>query len=353
MPTTRRTTLGYEPRRICLIKPSALGDVVQSLPVFAALRRRYPRAHIAWLVNSAYAPLLEPIPQLDEVIEFDRHVMRAGVWRGLRDAATFVRGLSERRFDLAVDLQGLAKSGAFTLATRAHRRVGLASAREGAGIAYTHVVDDRAGSPAAVERYWKVAEFLDADGPKEFALALTHRERAEAARSLHGLPRPIVAAQPGAQWETKRWPAANFAASLQRTLAAGGSAVILGGPGEEPIAAAVADALSIPNRNLAGKTSLRLLAAVLESCDLALTNDSGPMHLAAAVGTPTVAVFTCTAPERAGPFGSGHRIVQTAVDCRASYVKRCAHLSCMKELTAERVIPALAAALAEVRRQAG
>src|SRR5690606_7324554 len=134
-----------------------------------------------------------------------------------------------------------------------------------------------------------------------------------ARRQLAALARPRVAVNPGARWQTKRWPAERFAEVVQKALGAdrAGSVVVLGGPGEESMAAACHRALRLPAVNFCGRTSLRELAALLGECDLLLTNDTGPMHLASAIGLPTVSLFTCTAPERAAPFGDQHRIVQT------------------------------------------
>lgn len=338
----------FEARRIAIVKPSALGDVVQSLPVLAALRSRFPAARISWIVHSAYAPLLRPISLLDDVIEFDRKAAAASPLHGSAYVWTFLRRLRRERFDFVIDLQGLLRTGAFTLATAAHRRWGLLSAREGSRFAYNRVIDDLSGSQSAVNRYWRVAVSLGVgDLPKSFPLEVSQQERSEALKLLDGLPRPWIAVQPGARWSTKRWPAASFAATMQATIdRVGGSAVVLGSPDERDVATETAQSIRAPKLLLAGKTSLRLLAAVLETCDAMLTNDTGPMHLAAAVGTPTTAVFTCTSPTRAGPFGEGHEIVQTNVACRESYVRQCKSMACMSEVTPSRVSQALIRCLA-------
>lgn len=117
--------------------------------------------------------------------------------------------------------------------------------------------------------------------------------------------------------------------------------VLLGGSAEEQNAAAVVAQAAGPSRDLAGQLSLRQLAAVLEQCDVLLCNDSGPMHLSAAVGTPTVAMFTCTSPRRAAPAGDGHRCLETKVACRGSYLRQCDRLDCMRDLTPAAVVPVL------------
>jgi lipopolysaccharide heptosyltransferase I len=334
--------------RICIVKPSALGDVVQSLPVLAALRHRFPRAHIAWLVNRSYAPLLRPVSLLDEIIEFDREKYRGGGIGTVRSYLDFMASLAEHRFDLCIDLQGLLRSGSMAWATRATRRIGLASAREGANWFYSDIVDDLPIEQGAIDRYWRVVEALGAGHlPKEFPLQISRDERDWAADTLADLPRPIIGINPGSRWETKRWPAGHFAETYQSLAPQRkGGYLLVGGPGEESVAAAVESELDGQGLNLAGKTSLRQLAALLEQCDVVLTNDSGPMHLAAAVGTRTVAIFTCTSPVRAGAFGEGHRIAQTSVSCRASYIKKCDRMDCMHELTSDKVLPILNQALA-------
>ena len=125
-------TRPHEPRRIALVKPSALGDIVNSLPVLTALRKRFPDAHISWIVNRAFAPLLQGHPDLDETIPFDRHLTWLRPISGMSAMVRFVRELRRRRFDLVIDLQGLFRTGLIAYLSGAKRRVGLASAREGA-----------------------------------------------------------------------------------------------------------------------------------------------------------------------------------------------------------------------------
>lgn len=340
------------PQRICLIKPSALGDIVQSLPVLTALRSRWPEAYIAWVANRGLSGILRGHPHLDEVIEFDRSPRGWQGWAAVRRLAS---QLASRQFDLAVDLQGLLRSGLMTLATRAPRRVGLASAREGAAWTYTDSVAVDTLEQSAVTRYWQVARALGCPGdPPQPRLGFTPALRNWARQQLGALPRPIVAIHAGAQWETKRWPPRHFAEVARRAQTEFGASVLLiGGPGEGQLADEIAAGLVGPYANFAERTQLLELAALLEAADVVCSGDTGPMHLAAAVGAPVVAVFTCTSPVRAGPYGSCHRVVATNVDCAASYLKRCSKMICMQELTPDRVWPALRAALSEwaARRQ--
>ena len=151
----------YPARRIAIIKPSALGDIIHSLPVLSALRRRYPDAHITWVVNKAYEPLLRGHPELDATLTFDRAAVRKGLVTAALAYGAFLPLVRQQKFDLVVDLQGLLRSGLMTMASGATRRVGLSTAREGATLFYTDVVpvaDFKAIH--AVDRYWLVAEAL-------------------------------------------------------------------------------------------------------------------------------------------------------------------------------------------------
>ncbi len=349
------------PSRIGLIKPSALGDIVHSLPVLHALRVRYPEAHLTWIVNRAFEPLLRGHPELDEVFPFDRQA-------GIRCVPGFARELLRRRFDLVIDLQGLLRTGLMAAGSLARRRIGLSSARELAAWFYTDVVrvSDN-GAMHAVDRYWLVAEALGAgDVPKVFRLPRDAEAEAWAEQQLRFMPRPRFMVAPGSRWVTKRWPVEHFAELLRLGLrATGGSVVLLGTKDEAALTSAIASCdltaedaarrgedrpssslgLSASSAvksvvDLAGNTTLPQLVALLDRADVVIANDSGPMHLAAALGRPVIAPYTCTTIAQHGPY-SQNGAVETSVWCRGSYRKRCDRLECMNELTPERLWPKL------------
>jgi lipopolysaccharide heptosyltransferase I len=330
----------YPARRIVLIKPSALGDIVHSLPVLGALRQRYPDAHIAWVVNRTYAPLLAGHPDLDETIAFDRNALRQGWMGSVLTTMRFLSRLRSMRFDLAIDLQGLLRTGVMALATGATRRVGLASAREGAARAYTDVVSDN-NQGHAVDRYWTVAEALGvATKTISFLVPVDPAQTQWALAQLEAAPRPWVMLAVGARWQTKRWPVEHFATLMQQAQRRfGGSAVFLGGPDEKLAVQDVARRLLGPVRDLTGRTTLPELAAVLKLADLMIANDTGPLHLAAALGRPVVAPFTCTQVRLTGPYGQLTRAIETEVWCRGSLRKTCDRMECMSELTPARLWP--------------
>jgi lipopolysaccharide heptosyltransferase I len=338
-------TLRFTPRRIALIKPSALGDIVHSLPFLTALRRRFPRAHLAWVVNRGYEPLLRGHPDLDEIIPFDRNLLRRNWLKGGVEYFEFLRRLHGRRFDLVVDLQCLLRTGMMALATGARCRIGLSSAREGARLCYTHVIADQRerDSSHAVERYWRVAQALGVQSTqRHFRLAIDPQARQWAQQLLRSCPRPWLAVGVGARWLTKRWPPEHFAELIARAQAQTGATAIFVGAGDEAeLSRHAAARLSGPVCQLAGKTTLPQLVALLAEVDVMLANDTGPLHLAVALGRAVVAPYTCTLISATGPYGQDERAVATGVACHGSYLKRCASMHCMQELTPDRLWPTL------------
>jgi ADP-heptose:LPS heptosyltransferase len=329
-------------KRIALIKPSALGDIVHALPVLTALRRRFPCAHLTWVVNRTYEPLLRDHPHLDAVLSFERHPFRGGWRRGCQRLIDFWRRLRQARFDLAIDLQGLLRTGVIALASGARRRIGLTSAREGAAWCCTDLVDDRTGCQHAVDRYWRVIEALGGGGRKEFIVPIQPEARAWCQTVVTRYPRPWLAASVGARWATKRWPPAHFGELLRRaTESFGGAVFFVGAADEADLAEQAGRTLACPWVNLAGRTALPQLAALLDAADVVLANDSGPLHLAAALGKPVLAPYTCTVVDRHGPYGQESRGVATTVACAGSYLRACDRLDCMNDLTPDRLWPHL------------
>lgn len=340
--------------RILLIKPSSLGDIVHALPVLRALRRSYTHAHIAWLVGESFEALIRSHPDLDETIPFARKRFgKLGRSSGAtRDFLRFVRELRNRRFDLVIDLQGLFRSGFLARATGAPVRIGFADAREAAWLFYTHRLPKPTADMHAVDRNLQALQLLGLDaGPITFDLAVTEQERAEAKRLLadSGVAdgEPFVAILPGARWETKRWPAERFI-EVTEHLASHSNArvVLLGGPDERELCERIASNCNPPPANLAGRTSMRQLIALIEQASVVLCHDSGPMHLAAALNRPMVSILGPTNAARTGPYGRFDTVVRLDLDCSPCYLRRlsrCPHdHKCMRELPAGVLITRLA-----------
>jgi heptosyltransferase I len=340
---TLRTRLeNIKPKRIAIIKPSALGDIAHALPIATALRYRFPHAELSWIVNKSYASLLEQHPDLDDVIVYDRQRMKQDWFAGLDYTARFLRHLRKRHFDLVIDLQGLFRSAMMVQASGAQWKLGLASAREGARYFYNAVLPDDLWNMHAVDRYWLAMDALGYTGPKQSKFPNLDAERNRWLAKLAAMPRPWVMMNLGTRWETKRWPVKHFAILGQHAhLTSGGSTILVGGPEEAVWAGEFVRHWDKHVASMVGQTGLRDLVALLSLADVVVSNDSGPLHLAVALGKSVLSPFTCTSSIRTGPYGQPGGAVATSVPCAASYVKTCSHMSCTQELTPERLLPAL------------
>ena len=325
MHVERASLRDLRPSRVCLIKPSSLGDIAHAFPLLASLRRHWPTAHLTWVVNRGLRPLVDGHPDLDAIIPFDRDRIRLAP-RAIGPMARFLGDLRRPRFDLAIDLQGLFRSGLMTASTGAPIRVGLRSAREGAGLFYNHTVDDRGDAIHAVDRLLRMADAFGAPTVGITpSIACTAADRLAARAELGRLPRPWVALNIGARWVTKRWPPGHFAAIARRLQDRHGAGVVLvGAPEDRPLVDALRADLgpaAASVLDLCGRTSLPGLAALAGEVDLFVSNDTGPLHLAVAAGARTVGIYTCTSPARTGPYGPRSAVARSCVWCAPSYRK--------------------------------
>ena len=308
--------------RILIIKPSSLGVVVHALPTVSLIRRKFPEAHITWLINDSLASLLQHCPVIDELLLFERQRFRSP-WQ-LPRFAGFLTTLRGKRFDMVVDLQGLLRSGLMSWGTRAPRRIGLSDAREGARFFYNEIV--QVPRSHAVERYLCAARHLGCDPtPIEFPLGISSQVKCEG----------LIGVNPSARWATKLWGSDKFA-ELVRSLPRE-RVVFTGSAGEREEIGKIAPGC----RNFAGKTDLFQLAELYRRCSVVITNDSGPMHVAAAVGTPVVGIFGPTDPALTGPYGKGHVIFRADIPCSPCLKDYCTnrvHMECMRLVTVDQVL---------------
>ncbi|WP_250846868.1 glycosyltransferase family 9 protein [Aquisphaera insulae] len=296
--------------------------------------------------------MLDGHPDLDEVIAYDRG--GSGVSRrSIAATARLCGRLRDGRFDLAIDLQGLLRSGLMTAATRAGIRVGLADGREGSTWFDTDLVTSPRAETHAVDRVLRVATALgDADPRPDFFVPIREDERRWAREVLARVERPRLALNLGARWLTKRWPPAHFAEIGRRAARELGAGLIaVGSPEDRDLARSLREGLgNVPLLDLTGRTTLRQLAAVAQESDLFLSNDTGPLHLASAAGANVVGIYTCTDPRRTGPYGPNASVVRSCVWCAPSFRKSCDRLECFQELGPGRVWPTV---LERLERAAG
>ena len=339
-------------KRILLIKPSSPGDIIHALPVLHGLRRRYPAAHIAWLVATPFAELIETDPALNEVIPFDRK--RFGfLGRSLRvtgEFITFLRQLRAKQFDLVIDLQGLFRSGFLARASGAKTRIGFAAAREMAWVFYTDKIPNGDPDAHAADKNYAVAAMLGfGDVPMDFTIHLTTQDRqvAMGLLSAAGIEQSFAALVPGTRWETKRWPAERYG-KLAGVIFEHHHmpSVLIGGSGDIPAADQSVAASGGAAKNLCGKTTLRQAAALIERASVVVTADSTPMHLAAVLNRPLVALFGPTNPRRTGPYGRLTDVLRLDLDCSPCYFRKLSQCpyghACMQDLSIESVTAAAA-----------
>jgi lipopolysaccharide heptosyltransferase I len=342
---------GYE--RILIVKLSAIGDIIHTLPAVAALRRAYPEAWLAWLVEKAGAGLLRGNPDLDELITVDTHAWRANWWTGLRHAWYVTRHLRRASFDLCIDFQGLLKSGIFAYLSGAPQRLGLPRqrCREPLSAVFSNIYGPISDpSHHIVDRLVELLQPLGVTTTeRRFTIPLSEADEHFAERVWRELGLrsevPVVVLYPGAAWETKRWGELNFArlndALIRRFQV---RTLLTWGPGEESLIQRVVRAAAYTPA-IAPATTLLQLAAVIARAQAFVGGDTGPLHLAAAVGTPTVALFGPSDPQRNGPYGLGHVILQRHLACSNCYQRTCSHWECLPGLEVNAVVDAVGSLL--------
>ncbi|MFA5192233.1 MAG: glycosyltransferase family 9 protein [Verrucomicrobiia bacterium] len=324
--------------KILVVKPSSLGDIIHALPTVRILRHAFPQADIAWLVNENLAPILDDCPVINRVIPFARH--RYNTPHGMAELGRLLATLHRERFDWAIDLQCLLRSSLVTLATGAHRRTGLSDGREGSTNFYNELIKISVPHMHAVDRYLMVLRQLGIQVDRvEFPLAPDPR-------GPNAGPEKLILVNPGARWPTKRWPAPRFSELLSRLAALWPDhrLAIIGSPDERITAEAIAAAAHTPVEVLAGRTTLPQLLNLMRRAALLISNDSGPMHLAVAVGTPVVAIFGPTNPRRTGPYPAAtHAVLRVSLPCSPCMKAECKdvpEVKCLCQIEVEQVVAA-------------
>ncbi|MGD1041944.1 MAG: glycosyltransferase family 9 protein [Sedimentisphaerales bacterium] len=301
---------GEEPRRILIIKPSALGDIVLALPALSAMRRNFPQARISWLIRPEYAPLLEGNQNLTEIIPFDRKLYGRSWYapRALGRFLRFIGGLRRGGFDTVVDLQGLFRTAGLGWLSGAKRRFGMANAREFGPLFYTHKVEQTEDCVHLVDYFLKIVGQMGATDLKvEFVLPRVKEAVDSIERILAQNNVPIekyVVFVPGSAHKDKCWPRGRFAELAERIAERFGLAIVAcGSAGEVNIVKEMKTLSRTPIVDLAGKTTLKELVELLREARLVVSNDTGPGHIAAALGTPMVMMFGWSNPARIMPYG--------------------------------------------------
>lgn len=322
--------------RILVVKLSSLGDIFHALPAVHALRHGGAR-QVDWVTQPEYAALVRCFPDVDRVITFPRRHF-------FRSFRSFCRALRVTDYDAVLDLQGLFKSALTARLARAPRRIGPSFYREGVRGCYTEVAGPRNKDRHAVEEIMDVVTHIGS-APADPVFECSFPPMPVTGSS------PRVAYLPCSRWETKNWPPAHFATVINAVHAAcGGQAFLLGSGSDQTVLDFIQEHVRAPLHNLAGRTDLVQLGRWLQAMDLLVTVDSGPMHMAAALGIPVVALFGATDPLRTGPYGSGHVVLQHGkLDCQPCRSRRCLRptrdIACLRDLEPDRVTATVIAKL--------
>jgi lipopolysaccharide heptosyltransferase I len=328
--------------RILIVRLGSLGDLVHTLPAAAALRRGYPGAAIDWLVEARYRPFVALVPAVNETIAVEPSV---GGWLRAR------RRLRARRYDAAIDFQGLLKSAALARLSGARRVVGFAAAhlRERAAAPwYTERHAPPAGGHVIAKNLALAAALGAPAGPMEFPLRSVDSPVAREARRAGR----FALLNPGAAWPNKRWPPERFGELARRLRARCGlRSIVTWGEGEEPLARRVVEA-SDGAAAAAPPTDLGDLLALVRAAALVVSGDTGPLHLAAAAGAPVVGLYGPTDPRRNGPWAPDDIVVSRYEACGCHFERRCRFAGsargrwCLQDMGVDEVWGAVEARLA-------
>lgn len=344
-------------KRFAIIRLSAIGDVLHATPVARALKTKFPACHITWIVGQASYPMVKDNPFIDEVYIWSRErwetMMRQGkwieawrMWRQLR------QDMAARRFDIALDVHGLLLSGMVTKVTGAPRRIGLGDTKEPNWLFMTERSPSQPQEVHAIQRYLSILRPLGItthDYKMTLCLDEQAKRYAEEFFTRHAIRKneKVVVLNPATTWPAKNWPAEFFAAAAD-ALARNARIIVCGGPGDIEIVNKVMARSAAPVINAVGQTSLQQLAAIIGRANLVIAGDTGPLHMAVALGVPTVSIFGPTDPARFGPLSPGHIVLRSKAGCMPCHKTVCPRKSmlCMNDIRPDAVIAAARRVLA-------
>lgn len=317
--------------KLLIVKPSSLGDIIHSLPFLNAISNKFPKAKIDWVISDTFASVLDGHPNINRLWS-----LNLSDWKKPSKAFTTAaeilklrKNLKAQNYDITIDLQGLLRSGLITSFTKSPVRVGFLEARECSTSFYTDKVEGGL-NVHAVDRYLMIAEALGAPA-EEASFNMLYED--------YPLPFSDYAViVPGARWVSKIWPSENFG-TLASLLPI--KTVIVGSSADTALADIVEKHAMGNAVNLVGKTSLKELAGIIRNSRLMITNDSGPMHIASAFNVPVYALFGPTSPGLTGPYGKGHTILKTEIECAPCFKRKCTDLRCLDAITLSDVLDAI------------
>ena len=337
---------------ILIVKLSAIGDVIHTLPALNAIRNYYPEANITWLVEEDAAPLVIGHKALDRVIVSKRKrwlkaLKSLSLLSTIKEVHGFIKVLRDTRYDMILDFQALLKSGILIALARGQRKIGFGKGLEHMEHSYMFLNERIPAVDMEIHALTRGMVLLNAIGIPtneiEYKLPVSNDdcEKVDELMKRHDINgvKFLIAINPVAKWESKLWPKERFARLADMIIDEYDARIIFTGGSEDlHIIQDMMSAMKGRALNLAGHTTLKMLAALYKKTVLVISTDTGPMHLAAAMETPVVAIFGPTAPWRTGPYGSGHRVVRADPECSPCFKRQCETMDCMHQISEDQVM---------------
>jgi lipopolysaccharide heptosyltransferase I len=335
--------------KILITRLSAIGDVIHALPVAYAVRKKYPEAQIDWLVEAKAYPLVKLNPYLDNVILLPRKQWREMLshdfFGAVKSFFKFFRKMKKEKYDINLDLHGLFKSALSSFLIKPGLRIGPADGRELSTLFYQAKIDVPAKKMHKIERNLHLASALEAETDEvNYGLKMTPVIRSRVSRLFEvekiDQSKKLVVINPFTTWESKNWFLERYFQLANELIKAGYYVVFTGGPGDKEAIDSFEALDKGSYTNLAGKTDLEELTEVYNRASLYIGGDTGPTHLAAAVGLNVISLMGPTDPNTHGPYGEGHTVIQdNSLECIRCWDRHCSRkMQCMKSITVEQVL---------------
>lgn len=328
-------------QKLLIVKLSSIGDIVHALPVAASLKRSFPHLHLGWVVEDRNLQVVQGTRCIDELIVIPHKKRKQGGLRQLwHEFRPIIRDLRAKKYEIAVDLQGLFKSGIWAWLSGARVRLGAHRMREGTRYLLKRV-PGRPTSIHVVDQYLDAAHWLGAQPePVEFPLHIPEEARQEVVQLLKemDITSPFISLNPSAGRDWKRWEITRFADLTDRIEQFMGiPTVFVGGPGDKPLHDQLLKAKQRPLRSLIGRTNLKEVMAIVELSAVHVCGDTGTAHVAAALKVPCVSIFGPTDPDRTGPYGQRERVLCKRNECLRCQQNDYPHDDCMHLVSVEEV----------------
>ena len=329
--------------KMLVIKPSSLGDVIHALPFLKSIKDTFPEARVDWVISRDLIGLIEDNPLINRIHIIDKESWKrmGNLYKSLSEILSLRKTLRTEHYDLVVDLQGLLRSGIIAHFASASKTIGFADAREGSRLFYDEHIPIH-GISHAVDRCLEAARMLGAEVKSAECPLSVNVDIRRKIKELIGNDDEYIIIAPSARWQSKRWPAAYFASLISKLTI---QCIVIGSKDDMGLVKQIVTETTGNAVNFCGRTDLKELVALISGSRAVVSNDSGPMHIAAALDIPTIALFGPTDPEKTGPYGlqsnKKMKVIRADIPCSPCRTKDCADLICMDNIKVESVLAEL------------